>query len=173
MTVESHAVAKPMLELLPKVITQNSESVHLPEIACKLTRLTEPDRKQCTLSTRAPAMLVSGTVNQRFQRYVSAHEQSADTFGCIEFVAGNRQKIDTELIHIGRNLASRLRGIGVKENAVLVGDSGAFGHRLDGPDLVVGVHDADKDRSRRNRSANVIGVNSSCAVNRQIGYTRA
>src|SRR5262249_10908630 len=59
-----------------------------------------------TLSvTRAAAMLVPGTVKQRFDRHAIAHEQGADALGRIGLVPGNRQKIDAELFHLGRNLA--------------------------------------------------------------------
>ena len=75
-------------------------------------------------------------------------------------MAGNRQKIDAELIYVGRNLADGLGGIGVKQDAVLMGDSGAILDRLDRADLVVGMHDADEDRARRDRFAKVVGSQS-------------
>src|SRR5215472_16586332 len=50
-----------------------------------------------------------------------------------------------------------------------MGDAGAILDRLDGSDLVVGVHDADEDRARRDRSAQLVGIDPPGAVNRQIG----
>src|SRR5215471_16540358 len=50
-----------------------------------------------------------------------------------------------------------------------MGDAGAILDRLDGSNLVVGVHDADEDRARRDRFPKVVGINAARAVNRQIG----
>src|SRR5215475_10533055 len=50
-----------------------------------------------------------------------------------------------------------------------MGDAGAILDRLDGSDLVVGVHDADENRARRDRFAKVVGINAARAANRQIG----
>src|SRR5262249_14309055 len=135
--------------------------------------LAETGREQRALGTRAAAMLVPATVKQRFNRHAVAHEQSADPLGRIGLVAGDRQQVDAELIHVGRNLADGLGGVGMKQHAALMGDAGAILDRLDGSDLVVGVHDADEDRARRNRSAKVVGINAAPAVNRQIGDASA
>ena len=54
-----------------------------------------------------------------------------------------------------------------------MGDSGAILDRLDGADLIVGMHDADKDRARRDRPAKIVGVNPARAVNGQVGHPRA
>ena len=99
-------------------------------------------------------------MNQRFERYATAHEQGADTLGRVELVAGDREQIDAELVHAGRNLADRLGGVGMEEDPVLAGDARALLDRLDGADLVVGVHDADEDRARRDRPAQVVGIDA-------------
>src|SRR5262245_63704712 len=54
-----------------------------------------------------------------------------------------------------------------------MGNSGAILDRLNGSDLVVGVHDAHQDRARRDRSAKVVGINPARAVNRQIRHAGA
>ena len=54
-----------------------------------------------------------------------------------------------------------------------MGNSCAVLDRLDRTDLVVGVHDADEDRARRDRPAKVVGVNPARTVNGQIGHPRA
>ena len=62
-------------------------------------------------------------------------------------MAGNRKEIDSESVYIGVNFADGLCGIGVEEDAMLMGDAGAILDRLDGADLIVGMHDADKHRA--------------------------
>ena len=92
----------------------------------QLASPAEADRKQCTLCAGAPATFVPGAVNQWFKRYATANKQRADALGRIELVTGDRQQIDAEFVHIGRNLADGLGGVGVKQNAVLARDSGAI-----------------------------------------------
>jgi hypothetical protein len=78
-------------------------------------------------------------------------------------VAGDRQKIDAELVDASSDLPDRLGSVGVHD-AVLAGRLRAILDRLDGADLVVGMHDADKDRVRRDRSAKIAEVDPPCAV---------
>jgi hypothetical protein len=59
-------------------------------------------------------MLVPAAVQQRLNRDATAHKQGADPLGRIGLVAGDRQKVDAEFIHVGRNLADGLGGIGVE-----------------------------------------------------------
>ena len=63
MSVEDHAISKLLLQLLPEMVAQSAHPFHRREIARKLAGLTKTDREQCTLGTRPPATLVSGTVN--------------------------------------------------------------------------------------------------------------
>jgi hypothetical protein len=72
-------------------------------------------------------------------------------------VAGDRQKIDAELVDASSDLPDKLGSVGVHD-AVLAGHSRAILDRLDGADLVVGMRDADKDRVRRDRSAKIAEV---------------
>ena len=44
---------------------------------------------------------------------------------------------------------------------------------LDRTDLIVGVHDADKDRARCDYLAQIVGINPAATVNRQVGYSCA
>ena len=166
MSVEAHAISELLLQLLPEMVAQSAHPFHRREIARKRAGLAETDRKQCTLGTRPPATFVSGTVNQRLERHATANEQGADALGRIDLVAGNREKIDAEFVDVRWNLADGLGRIGVKQDAVLVGNASAILDRLDGADLVVGVHDADEDRARRDRFAKVVGVNPAGADQR-------
>jgi hypothetical protein len=54
---------------------------------------------------------------------------------------------------------------------VLAGNAGAVLDRLDGSNLVVGMHDADKDRARGDRLAQIVRINATGAVNGQVGHT--
>ena len=52
-------------------------------------------------------------------------------------------------------------------------NAGAVADRLDGPDFIVGMHNADEDCARRDRLAKVARVNAARAVDRQVRYPRA
>ena len=141
-----------------------------PRSQRKLARLAEADCKQRALGSGATATLMASTVNKRFEPDAATHEQGADAFGRVNLVTGDGQEIDAKLIDIGRNLADGLGSVGVKQDSVLACNAGAIHDRLDGADLVVGMHDADKDRARCDRPAEIIGVDPACAVDRQIGH---
>jgi hypothetical protein len=61
-------------------------------------------------------------------------------------VAGDREQVDVELSNADRDLAERLRGVGVNERARSVRESGELFDRLQHTGLVVRVHDRDERR---------------------------
>jgi hypothetical protein len=115
---------------------------------------------------------MSGAVNQRFDRGPAAHEQGADSFRCINFVAGYRQKIDTQFVSVSRNLADRLGRVSVEQDAVLAGNSGTSLDRLDCADFIVGMHNAYENRLGGDRCAKVVGVNPAGTVDGQVAHSR-
>ena len=66
MSVEDHAITELLLQLLPEVVAQGAHPIHGRKVARKLAGLAEPDRKQRALGAGAPATLVPGAVDQRF-----------------------------------------------------------------------------------------------------------
>ena len=65
----------------------------------------------------------------------------------MEFVSRERERVNSELVHIDGDVAYGLNGIGVKGGAVFMGDAGQLGDILDGSDLVVRKHDRNKSTS--------------------------
>src|SRR5215471_8361937 len=173
MSVEDHAISELLPQHLPETVAQDVDPFHRREITRKPAGFAETDCKQRALRTCSPSGLVPGAMDQRFERYAAAYKQGTDAFGRIELVARKRQQIDAEIIDAGRNLADRLSGVGVEQDAVLVGNSGTLRNRLDRADLVVGVHDADDDRAGRESVLKAAGVDPACAVNGQVGHLRA
>jgi len=66
-------------------------------------------------------------------------------------VAGDRQEIDTHRFDIERELAGRLRRVGVKEDAASAAERADRGEILDRADFVVDGHDGDERGARPNR----------------------
>jgi hypothetical protein len=56
-------------------------------------------------------------------------------------VPDDGEQVNVKLNNIYGELADRLGGIRVQQGAVLMGDGGEFGDRLQHAGLVVGVHD--------------------------------
>jgi hypothetical protein len=92
---------------------------------------------------------MSGPVNERLEHDPAPDEQGAYSLWRVELVPGDREQIDAKPVHVGCNLAGRLSRVGMEEDAMFARDARALLNRLDGAYLVVGMHDADENRARR------------------------
>src|SRR5207253_8441535 len=99
--------------------------------------------------------------------------QHADAFGGVQLVPGDRQQIDAEVVHFDGNLAERLGGVGVQQDAAGTAECGDLVDRLEGADLVLGVHDADQRGPAVNRRTDVVRVNAAVAVDRHDRHAAA
>ncbi len=114
---------------------------------------------------------MAAAVDLRIQlhpRIAPANVQRSHTLRTIELVAGQRKQVDVVADHIHRDLADRLHGIRVEENALFMAELANRGDRIDGADLIVGVHDADKDRLVRDRLRNIVHGHQAVRLNGQI-----
>src|SRR6267378_2940541 len=102
-------------------------------------------------------------------RVATANIEGTDTFGSIDLVAGDGEQVDIVLLDVDWDFANRLHTIDREDNAVFLGDLADFRHRIDDANLVVGIHDGDQNRFRRNRFTHVFRVDAAIALNRQIG----
>ena len=96
-------------------------------------------------------------VQERPQNRPLADVERAHTFGAVQFVRGKRQQIHAEFFHVHGNLADRLHRVSVKVNVALARDAADFLQRLNGAQLVVGVHHADQHGLRPKRAATSAG----------------
>jgi hypothetical protein len=62
--------------------------------------------------------------------------------GATHLVAGEREEVHVEGLHVDRSVRDRLGGVGEDERVVVVGDVGQFADGIDGPERVRGVDDA-------------------------------
>ena len=84
-------------------------------------------------------------------------------------MGGHREQVDAEGPHVDGYLADRLHRVGVHQRAALVGDGGNLGNRLDGPDLVVCVHDRDERGVVGHRLPDPVGRDDAPLVDRDQG----
>ena len=117
----------------------------------------------------AAVALVAGAVHELFQPDAGPDIQRADALGSVEFVAGHGEQVDAQVVHLDGDLADGLGTVAVHQGAVAVGDFSDLGDGLDGTDLVVGVHDGDQRRFRRDGLLNLSSVNHAVLVDRQVG----
>ncbi len=100
----------------------------------------------------------------------AANIKRAYTLRSVNLVGGDRQQVDIVLLHVHGNLADRLHAIDREDNAVFLGNLADFLDRIDDADLIVGVHDGDQNRLRRDRLADVLGIDAAIPLHRQIGH---
>ena len=81
-------------------------------------RLAEPNAERRRQSARSHAPLLPAAVDQRRdpRPRPPAHIERADALGSVNLVARDRHQIDVHRLDIERDLADRLRRVGVEEN---------------------------------------------------------
>ena len=84
--------------------------------------------------------------------------ERAEPLGTVDLVAGEGRGVDAKGVNVERDLADRLRGVGVHERATLVRDLRELGDRVDRADLVVAVHHRDELGVRSHRLPQIVGV---------------
>ena len=116
----------------------------------------------------AASALLAAAVQHRLERDAAAHDERADALRRADLVAGERERVDAELVERERQPAGRLHGVGVDERARRVGDRGELGDRLHGADLVVGVLHRTSVVSGRMTRASAVGVHEAARVDRDL-----
>src|SRR5690348_11900499 len=111
MAVEHDAFTEPALQRLPQAVAQRLNAAHRPEIRSHRTGRPKSDRQKSALGSGAPARFVAGAVDDWLKLEASPDIQRADAFRRVELVTGDRQHIDAELAHIGRDFSDRLRSV--------------------------------------------------------------
>src|SRR6266567_2621362 len=109
-------------------------------------------------------------MNQRLQENALANIKNANAFRRIGFMASQRQQIHAKLINVHRDLAYRLRCVGVEEDVALMRNTSNFGDGLKSPDLIVGMHHRNKHGPRRQCTPDIVGIDLAEAIHRQVGY---
>src|SRR5260370_14934719 len=103
----------------------------------------------------------------------TADIQGDDSLWRIEFVSGNGAEINSQSVDVDRDFPRGLYGVGVEVDVGFLGDAADFFERLDGAELVVGVHDGDQNGFRPDGAAQILEINLSFAISRQIGDASA
>ena len=110
---------------------------------------------------------------QRLQPHAAADVQHAHPLRGVQLVPRHGQQIDAEFLHVQRQLARGLGGVGMQQHAFGPCESGDLPDGLQRADLVVGVHDADQIGPFRDHLSHSVGIDAAAAVHRHDGDAAA
>src|SRR5690242_10605928 len=125
---------------------------------------------------RAHAAFVPAAVNDGGKLHagiLAAHLQSTDALGPVHLVRGNGHDINVLLDHIHGNLAHRLGGVRVEDDAALMTQLADLGPRLQHANLIVGGHDGHQNGLVVHGALKVFEVYQAVFLNREVGDTIA
>jgi hypothetical protein len=132
-------------------------------------RGTEGGGEGDVLGAGANAAFLSPSADQWFESDALADVERGDALRGLHLVADNGQQVDAQPSTSKRDLTDALGGGGVQEDPVRSCDLGDVVDRLQGAGLVVGVHDGDEHRVRRQGGTNVGWVEATEVVDGQVG----
>lgn len=105
MAIERDAFAEPVLQSLPEAIAQDLDAVHGRKVYGHRAGRPKPNCQKSALCSGATARFVAGAVDSRLKLEASPDVARADAFGGVELVTGDRQHINAEFAHIGRDFS--------------------------------------------------------------------
>src|SRR5260370_29608470 len=163
------------LQARPQPIAQSTEPLrffgHL--LLSKLAGLAQSDDAGDVERAGTHTALVAAAIDdggKLYTRGAPPNVQRAYTLWSVDLLRGKVRQVDIVLLHLHRDLADRLHAIHSQDDAVFLGALADLRHRIDHANLVVGGHDGDQNRLRRNRLPHVFGVNAPIALHRQISH---
>src|SRR3954470_14769393 len=87
----------------------------------------------------------------------------------MDLVRRDGVQVDFQLLDIDRDFSCRLHAIGMKVDVRSFGDISNFLDRLNGSDLIIGVHDGNENRVRTYCAANVFWIDKAVGGNSEPG----
>mgnify|MGYP006943196337 CR=1 FL=1 len=95
--------------------------------------------------------LLRAAVHERLHRRAAAAVERADALRSVELMRREREHIHVIAPHVHRDMPDRLHRVRVEHNAPLAAERANVGNGLNGAELIVGVHYADKAGVRPQR----------------------
>ena len=131
----------------------------------------EADGAGDVLGAGAAVALLRAADDLAEERRARPDVERADALRPVDLVRREREQVDAQAVDVEVERAGRLHGVGVEGDArvVRLDDARDLGDRLDGADLVVGVHDGDQGRVGAQGAREVVGVDEALAVDREVG----
>ena len=128
----------------------------------------QADRTRHVLGSAAARPLLPSAVDQGDHLgHPTSDVQGTNPLGAVDLVPRDGQEIHTQRLDMDGNLAESLDRIGVEQDVPLAAHLGDLGDREEHSRLVVGVHEADQNRVRPDRSSHLVRIQHTLAVHRQ------
>src|SRR3990172_1065119 len=93
------------------------------------------------LRSRAPSVLLDAALDLRLDPHPFAHEERRRSFGPVELVARERERVHAEGLYVHRDPSRGSDRVGMEQHALLAGNGADLFDRLYRADLIVRVHD--------------------------------
>lgn len=134
--------------------------------------LAQPDSQRSRDGTTADTAFLATTGLDSLQSdsRSSTNVDGTNTLGSVQFVTRDTHKIDVHGVNIDGNLSASLSCIGVEEDFLGAAEFTNFLDRLDDSDFVVDSHDRDEGSVRTNGFLQLLQVDDTVALNRQIRH---
>ena len=108
--------------------------------------LAEADHRR-DIDRRSPALALLGAADEKRRKGgAAADPERRRAERTVELVRRERQVVHSKLLDRDRDLSNRLDRIAEHRHAALAQGRRQFGHRLEGPELVVGQHEGSEPR---------------------------
>src|SRR5260370_10265260 len=161
-----NAVQQTLLQFVAK--SRFAPRVIRQRLASDFRGLAEAHDARDVLRPGTEAALVMSAIEKLPQARSTADIQGADSLWRIEFVPGNGEEINSQSVDVDRDFPRGLYGVGVEVDVGFLGDAADFFDRLDGAELVVGVHDGGQKGFRPDGAGQILEINLSFASSRKI-----
>ena len=159
MAGQSH-VGDALADAVPEPVAQDRQPFGLRGHVARahLDRLAETHDPRHVLGPGPAAALVLASVLNRHHLGALADVEARSALWTVDLVGGEREHVDAERLDVERQLAEGLDRVDVERDAVLARDAADRLDRLQGSDLTVRVHDADRQGVRANRAPHLVRV---------------
>src|SRR5215469_15499826 len=167
-------LVEPAHDAVPQAIAQYREANAFLRhfLVSQGASLAESDDAGDVQRPRTHAALMAAAVNDGrnlYPRILAADIERTHTLGSVHFVRGNRHDVNVLLDHVDGNLAHRLGGVGVEDDAALVAQLADLGPGLQHTDFVVGGHDGDQNGLVGHGVLQLVEIYEAVFLHRQVG----
>src|SRR5262249_39797158 len=106
-------------------------------------------------------------------RILAPDVQSAYTLGPVNLVRSDRHQVDVVFINVNGDFADGLNTVGVEKHSALATDLADLAPGLQDADFIIGGHDGDENGLVIDGALQVVEVDESVLLHRQIGHAIA
>ena len=146
----------------------DARGVRFEREAGEFSGFAEADDASDIFGAGAEAALVMSAIEKLAEARAVFDEESANAFGGVELVAGEREQIKLQGFDVEGNFSNGLNSIGVEVDVSFGGNFPDLGERLDGAEFVVRVHHGDENGFGAKGAAEFVEIDEALATDGEI-----